>query len=200
MDRREALKKLAAGGAVAAGATAVMTSTAYADGGTSGCRPTGLPAPAVTLTPAITGLGKNAVQITSSISSVGLATCSSCKAGVTPTQVVQYRWTVDGNSLVSIFGVSTGGTAISGGFQSSLTNPVFLRNTSGTGNLGSATYTVRLTARWVCTNGPKKAWACRHWTVTFTFDTGGGGDGTLSGVGATTAGSGNSSACDSPTP
>ena len=207
MDRREALKKLAVGGATAAGVTAVMTSTIFADGGTVSCQPTALPtpSPALSLTAFITdtgggGLGKDAVRITSNTTSLVNAVCGVCHS-VTPTQVVQYRWTVDTfpAGAVSIVNAATGtGNIISGVFQAPMTHPVYLRNSSGSGNLPAGDYSVRLTVRWVCTSGAKKAWACRHWIGTFTYSSSG-PNGTVTST-ATASGSGNSAACDSPAP
>ncbi len=207
MDRREALKKLAVGGATAAGVTAVMRSTTFADGGTVSCQPTALPtpSPALSLTAFVTdtgggGLGKNAVRITSNTTTLANAVCGVCH-GVTPTQAVQYRWTVDtfpAGALVSIFNAATGTGNISGAFQTPMTHPVYLRNSSGSGNLPVGPYSIRLTVRWVCTSGARKAWACRHWIGTFTYS-GSGSNGAVTAT-ATVPGSGDSAACDSPAP
>ena len=203
VDRREALKKLAVGGATAAGLTAVMTSTSFADGGTVSCQPTLPSSLPVTLTPSVAGGKKDAVSLASSIAGVANATCPTCTPPTAPTQTVQYRWTVDSPAGFGIYTAPTGGTRIDTGFGS-LTTPVWVRLIAG-GNIGSSTpITTRLTARWICTNGARTAWACRHWTVTFVFLTSGGNDGELGPAGSPiitqASGNGNSSACDTPTP
>lgn len=200
MDRREALKKMAVSGATVVGASVVLSNVAFADGGTVNCRPSGLPSPTITLTPSATNTNaKTAVPVASSVASVAAATCPTCKSGVTPVASVQYRWTVDSPATgMGMYADNAGVTRLDTSFQSSLTTPAYIRNTAG-GTLGG-TYTVRLTVRWICTNSTSKAWSCKHWIVTFTYSTAGGNDGTVSAVSATTTGSGNSAACDSPTP
>lgn len=197
MDRREALKRLSGVGVVVAGASLVQTSPAFADSGTVNCRPTNIPATSNTLTPSTTGLGGSAIKVTSSVSSFTLATCPSC--GGTPTSSVQYRWTTSAPAGYSIFASASGGSPLSG-FTPAMVNPVYVRPTGG-GPIPEwtpLTFTVRLTARWVCTTGSRRAWRCRAWVGTFSYVSFG-GDGFVWGI-STTSADGNSSACDSPAP
>ena len=201
MDRREALKKLAVGGVTAAGVTAVMTSTAFGDGGTANCRPTNVSTANPTLTTNVTGLAKSAVRVISSLASLAVATCNVCHAGTTPVSSIQYRWTIDSAPVgtnVGMYDAATLGNRIDTAFQTTLITNAYLRNVGG-GDLTSGSYSIRLTARWICTNNTRKAWVCRHWILPLTFITGGGANGTVT-PGVQVNGSGSSTACDSPAP
>lgn len=206
MDRREALKKMAVGGATAIGASAVLSSVAFADGGSKPtCRPT--PATSSTLTAAITGSGKSWISITPSVSTFTPAACPGvpCKAA---TASVQYRWELVSSTAggpYSLWNASSGGSIVSG-FSAdstvSVTAPVvYIRNTTGTGNLTSATYVVRLTVRHICTAGTRKYWSCQAYNLSVPYSTAGGADGTLSATTQTNqAAPFNNASCDSPTP
>ena len=201
MDRREALKKLAVGGVTAAGVTAVMTSTAFGDGGTANCRPTNVSTANPALTTNVTGLNKDAVRVISSLASLAAATCNVCHAGTTPVSSVQYRWTVDASpsgTTVGIYDAATLGNRIDTAFQATLFATAYLRNVAG-GNLTAGSYSIRLTARWICTNGTRKAWVCRHWILPIAFSTSPGSDGSVT-AGVQVNGTGSSTACDSPAP
>ena len=154
MDRREALKKLAVGGVTAAGVTAVMTSTAFGDGGTANCRPTNVSTANPALTTNVTGLAKSAVRVISNLASLALATCDVCHGDATPASSVQYRWTVDaapGGTTVGMYDAGSLGNRIDTAFQATLFTNAYLRNVAG-GDLTAGTYSIRLTARWICTN------------------------------------------------
>ena len=92
MDRREALKKLAVGGATAAGLTAVMTSTAFANPGTANCAASG--------TPTVTGSRNgSAGNITLTLGVAGV-TCP-CPGGGTASLVSAPTWQLNGNGPTS---------------------------------------------------------------------------------------------------
>jgi hypothetical protein len=179
-DRREVLKLLAGGTAVAAGASLVTTSTAFAFGGTTSCRPNnGSNLPSISLTsPVVTresdGTGTSGASLTVNGGTdfvPNSAVCAECHPGVTPSASIEYRWSVE---------VPTGTTGTYGVLRSSSGSPmtafapvpidatVFLRRTDTTyfpgltGN-GSIDFTIRLTVRWVCTNQfgrTRNAWRC----------------------------------------
>lgn len=96
MDRREALKKLAVGGAAAAGVTAVMTSTAFANPGTQDCKPT----QGSYSTTGTTTSSTATISVTTTVA----AACPGTPCGGADTTLVSYTWT--GGV------VQTGGTSI----------------------------------------------------------------------------------------
>ena len=96
VDRREALKKLAAGGAVAAGATAVLSSTAFANPGTQNCAAGGSYAVSATFS------GSTAT-LTATPASV------SCPCGTSTPASTTFAWVLDlttgaGNSIAKSLG------------------------------------------------------------------------------------------------
>lgn len=205
MDRREALKKMAVSGATVVGTSAVVSGVAFADGGSRvNCRPT--PATASSLTPSVSGSGKNYISITPTVATFSALACpEACSTG---TGTVQYRYELTtATAGVALFTASSGGSVVSSAFSSaagSITVPqVFIRNTGG-GNLSTpSTYTVRLTVRYVCTVGTKKYWSCRAYTVVVSYVSGTGANGDISAtppVNSTTGPPDNSASCDSPAP
>ena len=206
MDRREALQKLAAGGAVAIGGPAIVSSVAFADGGSKpSCRPT--PTSASTLTAALNNGNKDSLTITSSTTSFPVTSCPNCPT--TPgTATVQFRWQlISAPSTETLWTAKTGGASLTTAFSATsatavaVTSPVFIRTASGIGNISVGTYVARLTVRYVCTVGTKKYWVCRAFQASVTFDVAGGSDGTITGQTPTTVGPpDNSASCDSPAP
>ena len=88
MDRREALKKLAAGGAVAAGATAVMTNTAFAANGSADCPPS-------SSTYNVTAAAGSGNSVTFTANLVSAAPTCGCGTGTFQTgPTTQYAWTI----------------------------------------------------------------------------------------------------------
>lgn len=187
MDRRDALKKLGMGGTTLVGASIVISSPAFADGGSATCRPS--PAIANTLTPSVLGGSKERVRVTSSATTFTAATCG-CGGW---TRTVQRRWQLAGpTTTIGLYTATTGGTALSSGFSSpgttvSVESPVYVRD-SGGGHLAAGAYTVNLTVRHVCRQGAQVAWSCQRYRLAFSFATGGGSDGSLSSVSFTTIG------------
>lgn len=203
MDRREALQKMAIGGVTIVGASAVLSSTAFADGGSKpACRP--VPNAAKTLVASVAGSGKNWIKITPTPDGVfPVVPCPPGCAGGTAT--VQYRYelfaTVSG---VALYTTPTGGTALTSAFSpastTSVTAPVvYIRKTAG-GNLDSGTYTTRLTVRYICTVGARTYYSCRSYEVVAVYASGTGSDGDVSSTTSTIGPPVNTSSCDSPAP
>lgn len=94
MDRREALKKLGMGGATLLGASAVMSSPAFADSGTVNCRYTYGTAATTTIT--LTRPANN----TASVAVTTTAPAGSCPCGAGPTVTYAYYAALTGNATV----------------------------------------------------------------------------------------------------
>jgi hypothetical protein len=160
MDRREALKKLAIGGATVAGASVVISSPAFASGGSNGSQP-GVAAPIVTLT-------KNP---TSNDKAAGTVTISSraCPVGNVDPARLDYGITeFASSSLLSFAGAVTPYTTASG---SSVADPISLEWSQQT----NRSITIEVSARWVCreADNTNLAWSCGVWRYTFTANSGG---------------------------
>lgn len=185
VDRREALKKLAAGGAVAAGATAVMTSTSFADGGTR----KSIPAPVATPIATVTRLGST---VNCSLG-IAVATCP-FQTGLTPTTTARVDSAIAGVSLA-------GGTlAPPANTWVSPRNPLVAAVTSIPGNGNNVTIELRFDFRSVCDSRPTgatAAWRCQSFLVTITTGSGG-GSGTA--VSSTIAVAASPASCDTPAP
>lgn len=208
-DRREVLKLLAGGTAVAAGATLITTSSAFADGGTSACRPTvGTVETPAELDAQMQSNGQDPAAIRLRISgntnpglTVSNGSCTGCTTN-TPTRA--YKWTLD-TKPTGTYGVYTSRTDTTNlldAWQSmSGTTPIaqnwFIKPTTG-GTPAAGPYVARLTVRWTCSytrnSVAKTAWRCVHYTFGFTLP------GTTNNSSATPlvgSGSGDSTACDS---
>ena len=99
MDRREALKKLAAGAAVGLAAPTVIGTTAFADSGTVTCLPTSFSSAATDIASAlvvekITNGTNNFVRLRIPTAAAGIANVG-CPSGYT--KYVQYRWSLTGS-------------------------------------------------------------------------------------------------------
>jgi hypothetical protein len=177
MDRRQALRRLAAGG-VAVGTTSTITSTvAFADGGTVPCRPA-----APLTTPTFT-LSSGGAFVRIQVSGLGTTTCPGCAGGST-VPVVQNLWTLDATSEPLI--VRNGsGTTITNVWQSPADNDVRVRRADLGALTNPTTFTIRATYRWVCRGATGAAWACRSWTqsILYTGSATALGPVTLSGIG-----------------
>lgn len=177
MDRRQALRRLAAGGAVVGTTSTVMSTVAFADGGTVACRPA---APAATPTFA---LSSNASSVRIQVSGLGTTTCPGC-AGGSVVPVVQNLWTLDAASAPLI--VRNGsGTTITNVWQSPADNDVRVRRADLGALTNPTSFTIRVTYRWVCRGVTGAAWACRSWTqsIVYTGTATALGPVTLSGIG-----------------
>jgi hypothetical protein len=158
VNRRDALKRLALAGAVATTGPLLVSSPAFADGGTTGSRPVGVPsAPTVGVTTAVAG----------SFYLLNLAvTGATCPFGSPTTARVQRFYTVASNPLPVTLSPAAGTTYVTG-FAPGLT--VFAYNFAGipTGTL----VTLQLHVRWVCDNRTGgAAWICRSWEIPLQFD------------------------------
>lgn len=163
MDRRDALKKLAATGAIAASAPAILSSTVFADGGTVNCQPLSFPTD-ITASVAATAVdgrrnsGKDYVNV------VATVVAPNCPTGYN-TRTVQYYWTVTGGTAQVHDGGNT--TNISG--QWGTVSSVRIANSGSADTLSAGSYTVALQYRVTCSNGTRKCWKCVGYNVTFTF-------------------------------
>ena len=137
MDRRDALKKMAATGVIVSGASAIVSSTAFADGGT----PNSLPNTGGGGTISFTGTPhKNRGRVTVGLSfSLGTVPTGSCPdPTVPPTR--EYRY--DGSISSSGWLQSLPGSSV---------------------NLGTvSTATVTVTVRWICGGD----WKCESYVAT----------------------------------
>ena len=189
MDRRDALKKMAAGGATIVGASMVLSSVAFADGGTKNSRPTGTAGgTSPTLTAALT-TSKSTRTINTL--AVDATPAGACPFGSPTTPRKEFAWSiVAGTTSGTITGTAFG--ALASATATDVGGP--------TGSGWSGTFTVRLTIRWVCDQRPTgvtAAWVCQSFAALVTTSTAG-GNGSVS-IGPTTQ-DGTPVNCDSPVP
>ena len=160
MDRREALKKMAVGGATVVGASVVLSNVAFADGGTVNSRPTGIAGGSVSFLPATT-TSKNTRTVAATLTAIPAGLCP---YGTPSTPRREYAWSlVPGTEIGASISGTTFSTTLSTQTISSL-------------NVLNGTFTVRLTIRWVCDQQPTgatAAWRCRSFTLVITTDTSG---------------------------
>jgi hypothetical protein len=152
VDRREALKKMAAGGVTVIGASAVISSSVFADGGSPGSQPTNC-----ATFPTAPWTTDNGITITMT------AAATTCPVDFTPT--TEYSYAVN-NSLV-VRSDATPSTVLT---QSSFTTTSTVRVTSSGSTVaitGSPTgVTVTVIARRKCTNGSRVGWCCELFSYT----------------------------------
>ncbi len=188
------------GGVAAFGASAIVSSTAFADGGSQpSCRP--MPTATSTLTGNHIDSKKDWILVTPSSATFSPATCP-CGG----TSEVQYRWELTSTAAgVALYLTGSGGSPLDSSFSAAspdaVTVPqVYIRRSAG-GNLVAATYFPRLTVRFVCTSGGSTDWSCRAFSAAITWTNGGGPHGTITSQTPSTIGPpDNSSSCDSPAP
>lgn len=181
MDRREALKKMAAGGATVVGASVVLSNVAFADGGTPRNRGTGIPS---TVSVTASGL-PNQKSFTSTITVPSGFSCLSPRT----TRVDTYLTVI---SNPNNFLVSNTGTAYTNG-RSALT---FTVDNGAAFPVPTSTITVRFFARFVCV-GATNAWSCYSWDIVYTITNPNNGNNiTVTYVGETSRSSAPSGACD----
>ena len=141
MDRREALKKMAATGVVVSGASAIASSTAFADGGTVNSRP-GNTGGAIGFSASNTGDKKSKLITPTDATGPG-----NCSIGLVRKE---YAWSVEG-------------------WRTSITGTQFsqtLQPATVTGQTPNFSATVRLTVRWTCAGNSGPAWLCRSFVST----------------------------------
>jgi hypothetical protein len=170
MDRRELLKRLAAGGVLAAGSPLIISSPAFADSGTVKCTPTNCATP-VSFTTAASGGGPGANWIVLSVTSPTATTC-----GATYTPSIEYRYRVsglsDGIAVPVVRNAARSAVLATTGAWSAFTTAgsVTITNNSTAANLNNATnagkrYTIEVIARSICTRGGTKCWCCRGYVM-----------------------------------
>lgn len=154
MDRREALKKMAVGGATVVGASVVLTNTAFSDSGTVRCRFTfGVNASfTATLTRPANGQARGQVTVTP-------PTGGSCGCGGAPTFSYAFSVTLTDNTSVT---VNSGGGATAT-WQSSATFDTGIQS-NGSGN-SAYSYVVRVGVRVQCPGISGSTFVCRFGTV-----------------------------------
>ena len=149
MDRRDALKKLGMGGATIVGATAVMSSPAFADSGSLSCRYTYTTAATATIS--ITRPANSQVRLVLSAT----APAGTCGCGGTPTVRYAYRYALTDSTTVSAQSIDY-----------SLTTLSLDTGTLALGQGNSAiTYNVQVGVRVQCPGGTEgPAFFCRFAT------------------------------------
>jgi len=174
VDRREALKKLAAGSAVAFASPLILKSTAFADGGTVSCQPSPFDDPigviggnmGITAQPGAPGApGWVQLLVPNTTDAYRSITCPAS------TRVDQFRWNVTSQP-----GTNTT-VVLNGGGANDITDSWTVQNrvriaTSGRGSslLDAGPYTVQVTFRVVCTSSERTCWRCATFTATFIWD------------------------------
>lgn len=167
MDRREALKKIGIGGAVAVGTTAVLSSPAFAY---TTATVTGTPS-----TFSCTTATKSTATAAASGFPNGQCPASSTNAGDTPTQgTLTYAWSVDRTDGTNLN--SGSGTAISRG-----------SGTWDSSGQTTDTITVTIKRKYTCTYGTGSAVRCVQWVRVFSAPVSGSAWGTVSTSGPTTS-------------
>ncbi|MGB8860432.1 MAG: hypothetical protein WCC60_14300 [Ilumatobacteraceae bacterium] len=170
MDRRAALSRLAAAGAIVAGGNVVHSSAAFADQGSSRCLPTNCTsAAAFGLLVVGTSSTSNSVQATDS------SALATCPPGFTAS--LQRRWRVTriagtgGGGGARVLDCATKAVLANDGAWTSFpsVNPVCLFNMNSTTNLNTGTYQLDLIVRRICTQGAKKCWCCAGFTQRFSL-------------------------------
>lgn len=196
-DRREVLKLLAGGTAVAAGASLITTSTAFAAGGTTTCQPNNLSSlPTVTLgtcnASLVSNVGGDTIAARIDINggssfTVPDATCPTCHPGPGPSLLKQYKWSVDTvpvSGTYGFFALSSGGSQVVAFQNAPIPGTVHLRRTDTTNfpvlaTPQNADFTIRLTLRWVCQNDfggrTRSAWRCTSFTFVVRYRRSGNG-------------------------
>ena len=187
MDRREALKKMAVGGATVVGASVVLSNVAFADGGTIGSRP---PVSAPTATFAKVSSAVSNINYSFPISTCPFFTPTNARLdiGVSITSITPAPSTTTGTVAPYSLGTSTGNVA-------PRTGTVTITWSVGT----TRTVTLQFDARYVCRSrpgAPAVAWRCGSWQKTFTVND---SNGSLNSETPMTL-VGNIAQCDSPAP
>lgn len=168
MDRRDALKLLTGGAAVAVGASMIESSTAFADGGTLAFRPTCLTTSAVNWSSAAVN---NRLQVTV------VHSATSCTSGWTGSFTVALRVTsgFEVRSGPNTTQIATGGNWSA--FQTIAANTTYQINQgSNTDITDLSSITVDVMIRRVCTNNTnsaRKAYCCTSYTKTAVYARGG---------------------------
>lgn len=171
VDRREALKKLAAGASIALTAPLVIGSNVFADSGTANCVPTPFDAPIATVASsmgvtAIAG-APGYVQLLVRQTTVAFGNIA-CPAGFT--RANSYRWDIAGSPGPNGTIVQNGGglANISGQWGSDFRVRIV---TAGPGStlVDDGNYVVTVQFRVACSNGTRVCWRCATFTVRFTW-------------------------------
>jgi hypothetical protein len=176
-DRREVLKLLAGGTAAAAGASLITSSTAFADGGTVGFRPT-CPTTAATVT-------WTTVTVNNQLTFVVAPPTISCTSGWTASVAIILRVSAGFQARQSAATgtlLATGGAAYSAAIPRTVTFGVptpliFVVGTSGasatTDIADQSLITVDVIVRRTCTNNAqptRRSFCCTRFSATNTFN------------------------------
>lgn len=162
MDRREALKLLTGGAALAVTATAIETSTAFADGGTAAFRPT-----CSTANTVVTWSSNGNINRVNLSIAPGATTCTT---GWTGTQQI-YVTSSRGNVYSGTTNIEATFTTVGIG-----TTNLTLRDSSGGDLAGDGALNVVVIIRRVCTNNAnsaRKAYCCTSYSKSATWTRGG---------------------------
>ena len=152
MDRREALKKMAVGGASVVGASVVLSNVAFADSGTTKCRH---PYAAATFTATLTRAGTLNLSGRAIVTVGGVPGPCPC-GGATPN--ISYAFTVTLSDFLSV-------TVTSGGWQPS---NVFDTGALSIFAIGNFNYAIGVGIRLDCPGISGRAVTCRFATVSGT--------------------------------
>ncbi|MGB8861539.1 MAG: hypothetical protein WCC60_19950 [Ilumatobacteraceae bacterium] len=166
MDRRAALAHLAAGAALGATVGSVITTSAFADGGSVPCRPV---APTGSVVWSIDLSAANRVRMLVTPGSFAAVTCP-CPTPATST--VEYRYSFDAQSGGLVVRSTAGGVNLDAWRNPNDSTPV-VRDAVNTNLPTTCSFTLRWTVRWTCTgrNG-KPTWRCRSWIASVTYSAG----------------------------
>ncbi len=162
MDRREALKKMAAGGATVVGASMVLSNVAFADKGTPKKQGTNIPLATDLVVTFVSSANQKSFD-----SAISVPNSWSCPAGSTK-RVDTY-----------LTGSNAGYTVSNTGASYVNTRTAIITTVSTTNNaafpLGNTTIVLQFYARFVCVSA-SNAWNCFLYTVTYVVNNPGGGN------------------------
>ncbi len=162
MDRREALARLAASGVVIGAGSSLLTSPAFADGGSVACRPT-TPTTAVTWTVDAVNTTRIRMRV-----NPGTFAAVTCPCPTPATSIVEYRYTLDAAATpLDIFNTA-GSAPISGTWFTTNDSTPVVRAPS-VALPPSTSFTIRWTIRWKCNGKVGRAWRCRSWIASVTY-------------------------------
>lgn len=175
LKRRELLQRLAAGGALVVTATEIISSPAYADGGTIPCRPT-MPAQAANVfTVAVANVNRVDFRLTTT-----LGTATTCPCGTQPTSTVEYMYSFDSatpSSLVITLTANTSAPITNTWLTTPFDNKVTVRNVTNPMPSPSS-WRIRLTIKHKCLDSSgNPTWACHSWYANVSYA---GGNATIS--------------------
>ena len=151
--RRDMLKKLAVTGAAAGLTSTVVSSIAFADGGTAASKPIEVSG---TVGLVERARSSNSLQVRLSTAFLALG---ECPFGSPQDPRREFYWEIVGQPTGNTVAMTPGNTTFGAATPQTFT---------AVSDFSNAVYTVKVTARWVCdqrpTNATTAAWICRAWT------------------------------------